>query len=209
MTNALDLWLNRATRQLSRESTGRVRSEICEHYESAREAALIAGATNEDADSAALAALGDAGQVNRQYRRTLLTRAEARMLGEGNREARIICSHKAAFVAIPLMALLASSALFLTGRTELARTLLAGGGGMSLIFAAIFLPIYTPARSRVFRYAKWVVMAGIFVAIFGEDTLKFSWLTLSAVWPVAWIDWTRASIRRKLPQSEWPRHLYL
>ena len=68
----LDSWLNRATRHLSKGSLAQVRTEIQEHYESAREAAIGSGATADEADRVALADLGDAKAANRQYRRVVL-----------------------------------------------------------------------------------------------------------------------------------------
>src|SRR5271154_5354404 len=88
----LDSWLILATRCLSADSVGRVRTEIQEHYESAREAAMSGGESAAEADRVALAALGDAKVANRQYRSVLLTSAEARMLRDGNREVRAVCS---------------------------------------------------------------------------------------------------------------------
>jgi len=44
---------------------------------------------------------------------------------------------------------------------------------------------------------------------FGPDALKFSWLLIASSWPVVWVEWTRNSIRRKLPVARWPKHLYL
>jgi hypothetical protein len=49
--SSLAIWLEQATRKLSQESAAQVRSEIEQHYESAREAAMNAGATSEQADS--------------------------------------------------------------------------------------------------------------------------------------------------------------
>jgi len=72
MTNGLDHWLKQATRHSSGDSTLQVRTEIQEHYELAREAALERGATAEAAEQEALTALGDAKAANRQYRRVLL-----------------------------------------------------------------------------------------------------------------------------------------
>src|SRR5262245_8350522 len=89
---ALDSWLTQATRHLSKDSAAQVRTEIHEHYESAREAAVSGGATADEADRLAVTALGDAKAANRQYRKVLLTSAEARMLHAGNREARVLCS---------------------------------------------------------------------------------------------------------------------
>ena len=87
----LDSWLNQATRPLSRDSAAQVRAEIQQHYELAREAAMGHGATVDAADQQAIAALGDARTANCQYRKVLLTAAEARILRQGNWEARAIC----------------------------------------------------------------------------------------------------------------------
>ncbi len=64
MTPDLDLWLQRATSGLSNGSAAQVRAEIQEHYESAREAAILGGASAGDADRMALSALGDAKIAN-------------------------------------------------------------------------------------------------------------------------------------------------
>ena len=50
------------------------------------------GTSADEADRMAVAALGDARNTNCRYRAVLLTSAEARMLREGNWEARAICS---------------------------------------------------------------------------------------------------------------------
>jgi hypothetical protein len=62
----LEQWLSDATRGLSVESAARVREEIQQHYDSAREAG-----------SDALAALGNPRTANRAYRKVLLTEQEA------------------------------------------------------------------------------------------------------------------------------------
>jgi len=208
----LETWLKKATRDLSAASAAQVRTEIQEHYESAREAAMSGDATADEADRLAVTALGDAKAANRQYRDVLLTSAEARMLREGNWEARAVCSRpwlKWLLLAVPLAALFAAATLFLIGATAGARVLLAGGIGMGLLFAAPFLPVYTPSRGRVCRGLKWVVLVGTLVLALGPDTLKWSWLLISCLWPLAWIEWTRVSIRRKLPVAQWPKQLYL
>ena len=56
--NRLDVWLGQATKHLSKNSADRVRSEIREHYEAAREAALGDGASDEEADGRAVDASG-------------------------------------------------------------------------------------------------------------------------------------------------------
>lgn len=208
----LENWLKQATRQLSSDSVARVRSEIQEHYESAREAALNGGVAAEEADRMAVAALGDAKTANCQYRNVLLTSAEARLLNEGNWEARAVCSSaglKWMLLAVPVAALVAALVLFFKGNLEIARVLLAGAVGMGLVFGAPFLPVYTPRRGRVFRRAKWVVVVGMLAVAFGPDALKWSWLLFSCLWPMAWVEWRRVSIRRKLPVGQWPKQLYL
>lgn len=209
---ALESWLTQATRHLAEDSIAQVRTEIQEHYESAREAALSNGATADEADRLAVADLGDAKTANCQYRNVLLTSSEAAMLREGNWEANAVCSRpwlRWLLLAMPVAALFAATILFLTGATALARTLLVGGIGIGFLFATPFLPVYTPSRGRIFRRVKWVVLLAILLLAFGPDTLKWFWLLFSCLWPMFWIERTRVSIRRKLPVAEWPKQLYL
>jgi len=134
------------------------------------------------------------------------------MLREGSWEAHAVCSHswlKRLVLAMPLVMVSGAIALSLTDHAEVARGVFFLGLGMSPLVAAILLPINTPSRGRVFRYVKWITMTGAFTMLLGPDTLKWSWLLISCLWPVAWTEWTRASIRRKLPIKAWPRHLYL
>lgn len=208
----LDGWLKQATRHLSQNSAAQVRAEIQEHYESAREVAMSTGATADEADQKAVAALGDARTANCQYRKVLLTSTEARILGQGNWEARAICSRrwlKQTLVTSSFAALIGAEIFFLLGATEIARMLLIPGLGMGLLFAAPMFPVYTPSRSRIYRVVKWAVMFAMFALAFGPNTLKWSWLLISCLWPFFWVERTRASIRRKLRVEEWPRQLYL
>jgi hypothetical protein len=212
MTTELQTWLKQASRHLSRDSAAQVRTEIQEHYESAREAAMSGGSTADEANRFAVNALGNAKAANRQYRSVLLTSAEARLLHEGNWEAQAVCSRswlKWLLLATPVAALFAAATLFLAGASAVAQVLLVGGIGMGLLFAAPFLPLYTPSRGRVFRVVKWVVLVGMLGLAFGPDALKWSWLLISCLWLVARIEWTRVSIRRKLPVAKWPKQLYL
>jgi hypothetical protein len=207
MTTELEIWLEQATRRLSKDSSLQVRREIQEHFESAREAAINCGATEDEADRSALFALGNAREANCQYRSVLLTSEEARLLRESNWEARAVCSRpwlKGTLVVIPAVAVLASLGFLIAGSIMIAKVLLAGGIGMSLWCAAPFLPLYTPSRARVFRVVKWVVLL---VAL--GLALQWSWLLALSLWPLAWIEWRRVSIRRKLPVAQWPRQLYL
>ena len=73
----LEQWLSAATRGLSPESSARVRAEIQQHYDSAREA-------GDDP----IAALGDPKAANRAYRKVLLTKWEATMAPSITRSKR-------------------------------------------------------------------------------------------------------------------------
>jgi hypothetical protein len=208
----LDLWLKQATRGLSAESSARVLVEIHQHYESARDAAIESGVPADQAEPAALAALGDAGAANREYRKVLLTSAEARLLREGHWEARAVCSRpqvRALSRWVPAAMVAAAAILFAFGDAGTARILLVAGIGFGFLLLAPRLPVFTPSRSRIVRYAKWITLAAMPVAAFGQDWVKYSWLAIACLWPVAWVEWTRHSIRRKLPAAQWPKHLYL
>jgi len=110
---------------------------------------------------------------------------------------------------VPVAALSASVALYFGGATEWARVLFAAALSLSPLFAAFFLPIYTQARGRVFRIVKWIVMISGLLLAFGPDALKWSWLLISCLWPMIWIEGTRISLRRKLREDQWPKQLYL
>jgi hypothetical protein len=206
----LNDWLQQATRHLAKDSAAEVRAEIREHYQSAREAAIAGGATSEDAERQALNALGDAKTANCQYRRVLLTLADARMLRQSNWEARAVCSRswlKRLILAMPLAIAAAAAALLITGHVPVARDVLIGGIGVSPLVAILLLPINTPRRGLIFRCVKWVVLTGAVLFLIGPT--PFTWTFLfSGLWPLVWIEWRRASIRRKLPVKAWPRHLY-
>jgi len=110
---------------------------------------------------------------------------------------------------VPVAMLFAATVLYFTGAVSTARVLLVGGIGTGLLFAGPFLPVYTPLRGRIFRCVKWVALLGMLGLTFGPDVLKQSWLLISCLWPLAWIEWTRVAIRRKLRVVEWPKQLYL
>ena len=208
----LEIWLKQATRHLSRDSAAQVRTEIQEHYESARDDAISRGANVDDAERFAVAALGNAKAANCQYRSVLLTSAEARMLRDAKWEARAVCSRpwlKWLLLGMPLATLFAATSFFLASAIAVARVLLVGGIGMGVWLVVPFLPVYTPVRGRVFRFVKWVALIGMLGLAFGPLALHWSWLVLSCLWSLFWIEWTRVSIRRKLPVAEWPKALYL
>jgi hypothetical protein len=136
---ALETWLKQATRHLSMDSIAQVRSEIQEHYQSALEAAINGGASVKDEEQIAVAALGDAKLANREYRKVLLTAAEASMLRDGKREARFVFSRRRlqpALLAISLVALLAAIGTFLNGFTDVACAFLVVAMGTAFLHSA-------------------------------------------------------------------------
>jgi hypothetical protein len=205
----LETWLRRATCHLSVESAAQVRSEIQEHYESARDEALGSGASLHEADRMALASLGDASIAGRQYRKILLTRSEDRLLRETTWEARAICSHLRWFYQIPATALCASIWFFIAGQNYLALMLTLGAAGMILLFARPLLPINTPARARVYRAVRWAWLAAILMLASWPDFRSQMWMLVAIAWPIVWVEWTLFSVRRKLAVEDWPRPLYL
>lgn len=208
----LENWLQSATRCLARDSRAQVRGEIREHYELAHEAAMSGGATADEAERVAVKALGDAKTANRQYRQCLLTSAEAKLLSDAKWESRAVCSRgwlKRLLQVMPVAGIAAAITLFAIGENGLGRIALAFTLGTGVLTAATILPVYTPSRGLVFRYVKWAVLIVAMALAFGPDTLKFSWLILPCLWHAVWMEWRRASIRRKLPVGEWPKPLYL
>jgi hypothetical protein len=199
----LETWLEQATRTLSKDSAQQVRSEIEDHYHAACE---------ETTPGEALRALGDPKAANRQYRQTLLTASEATFLRSSRCEAQALCTRpllKWLSRSAPIAALLAAAVFFWNGQTATAITLLGGGLTMGIFFLAPLLPIYTRKRSRIARVVKWTLFTVTFSLAFGPDPLQQSWLIGACLWPLAWTEWKRASIRRKTYSTQWPKHLYL
>lgn len=212
MITTLESWLQQATRHLAKDSAGQVRKEIQEHFESACAAAVDRGSTIAEAETFALNALGHARTANRQYKRVLLTSAEAKLLRDGNWEAAAICSRpwmKWLATAAPVVGVMAAMVFFLNGRVAVSRDVLIASLGMSPLLAALLLPINTISRGRVFRFFKWIAIIGALLLLFGPAAFKWSWLLISCLWPLVWTEWRRTSIRRKLPILTWPKHLYL
>lgn len=208
----LQVWLKSATRGLSREAAGQVRREIEDHYHCARQAALDGGATQAEADHQALSALGDAEKANDQYHTVLLTKEEAKMLRGVKRDEQFFRCRPAlgkVFRVGPLLLLCTALAAYKMGAGNLARIMLAATLGVGMIFTVPTFSIYTPARSQVYRYAKWPVVFG---AVWLAHGLRpFDWLVIALVWLAlfGWTDWVCASLRKKLPVERWPKMLYL
>ena len=201
----LEAWLKQATCGLSANSASRVRTEIQQHFESALQANLARGATEEGAGRAALASLGDARTSNHQYRKVLLTASEARFLRESRWESRALCSRTKWPLLIPAGGLCAAVAFFARGEHDLAALLLLGAAGLALLFASPWLPIYTPARGRLFRGVRWAWLVAV-VALASEGQ---PWMLATLLSTLAWIESVQISLRRKLPVADWPKHLYL
>jgi len=104
-------------------------------------------------------------------------------------------------LAVPVAAALVANGLFLAGAVEAGRVVLIAAIGLAALFAAPILPIYTPFRSRIFRREKWTFIAGAAPLTLGADAFKLSWPLFASLWPLVWNEWTRASIRRKLPST--------
>ncbi len=201
----LEQWLQRATRGLSKDSAAQVRREIQEHYQAAQDDAV--------AELAAVAALGDPGVANHEYKKVLLTKEEARLLRSSKCVAQAYGSRpwlKYSLLAVPVFLPLLVSVVYWLGFGTAARIVLALGMLVSLVFVTPFLPVYTPSRSRIFRAVKWVAIFGMLWVAAGFPPLaSFTSGILSSFWLIAWIEWQRASIRRKLPVKQWPKALYL
>jgi len=70
------------------------------------------------------------------------------------------------------------------------------------------LPIYTEARSRRLRIARWttMVVAALLPALYGA---RIPWLgAVLLAWFFMLLDMPGISLRRKLPVAEWPKRLY-
>jgi hypothetical protein len=205
-------WVVQATRCLSADSRATVRREILEHFEEAYDEAVAHGSVQLDAEKAALHSLGDPRQANRLYRKSLLTSQEARLLARGNREARFVCASgawKFGAIVVPQIALALGVAEYFRGNQDLGRILFIGSAVLAVVLLAPFLPIYSADRSRVFRAVKWAAYGALYLWMSVTFGWRQSWIFYCALWPMVWIEWTRASIRRKLPLERWPRQLYL
>jgi hypothetical protein len=231
-TTALDTWLARATRQLSADSAAQVRAEIAQHYESAREDALATGVNTDEADRSAVTSLGDPRAANSQYREVLITRSEAKLLRSSACEARFFSStpvRKRLLVLIPAVAATCAATAYAVATITapfaigfaasananataglVARIAIVAAILTALIFAVPLLPIYTPARARIYRAAKWLTVISLSLFLFDRaHLLDWSWLSLNCFSFVAWTEVKRMSLRRKIPSAAWPKHLYL
>lgn len=208
---ALEQWLTRATRCLSAESRTTVRAEIQDHYEAGRDEAISRGASSHQAGTIALRALGDPVRANRLYRRALLTKDEARLLKEGKWEARVVHSSRLVrwtMLALPVSVFLAGLVAFFMNTRPIPAVLVGISLVLSVLLHGPFLPIYTSTRSRIYRICKWIVLIAFFAAMVPMARSE-AWVLLGSFWLAAWVERIRYSIRRKIPITQWLRHLYL
>jgi len=208
----LEQWLKVATCGLAKDAAAEVRQEIEEHFESARESFLTKGAPAAEAEGLALAALGDARVANREYRRVLLTAEEAKVLRQGAREVKLVCANswlRRGVAAAAATGLVVAIGFAMAGHLQNAETLLLVELGMSPLVAALFLRIKTPLWGRIYRGWKWLALMAAALLIMGPNATRSAWLLVVCLWPMAMTELRRASIRRKLPEKMWPRHLYL
>lgn len=206
----LEMWLKRATRHLSTDSAAQVCTEIEEHFAASREAAMHAGANEEDAERAALAALGDAGAANQQYRLVLLTAREARFLHARGWDADAICGRGWLrwFVLFwTVVTAVTGIWSWIAGSAYLAEVLLVSAVALGMCGLPMFVSIFTPEHSRIYRLVKLAFILGI--AALALLAFRNTWVVPVALLPTLWTEWTRMSIRRKMPVERWPKHLYL
>ena len=203
MSDLLERWLDRATKDLSLDSSRQVCAEIVAHYESACEEALGAGASEEESDRAAVASLGDAASANRAYKKVLLTDADAALLSQTR--CGVWPASRRWLWLLPILVCMAAIRFFVTGDSYFGWTLVTGATGFALLLSAFKLPVFTLKRGRIFRAFRWLWLAAILAL-----TMKGSWLMLiSCAWPILWVEWRLSTVRRKLPVSQWPKQLYL
>jgi len=188
---AIDQWLSDATRGLSAESAARVREEIQQHYDSAREAG--------DDDADVMGALGNPRAANRAYRKVLLTEQEALMapaLTQPKRPSfrRTLFSYT----------FLAAVVWWLAGKhTGPGFWILTIAICCSILFSRVFPPT-TLARSRIHLYVNEVLiilMVGILYS-WNSDWMGALSVGAALIWPAYTFTYRRLSIFRKLAAGQ-------
>lgn len=211
----LGAWFDRATCGLSRASAAQVREEIQAHYEQAYEDAMAGGSNPDEAARIALETLGDATDANRAYKKILVTRWEARLMGEDEWVGRAVCKRRGVMVWLAVGFLCAGAGSFVLYPSARTAVLLFCVTGIAALFLVpMYLPIYSRERGRLFRALKWAWVVVLFGLAYGPTAYESSWREFLVtanpmLWIFAYIEWTRARLRRKLPIDQWPRSLYL
>jgi hypothetical protein len=187
--------MEQATRGLAPESAARVRAEIQEHFDSALASGSLPGA--------AVAALGDAKSANREYRRVLLTKTDARWLESVRRRGHL-----------PLFgAYILATAGLVAGAAKLLQGGIFGAlpaFSMMAIGTLFLLPrwvrIHTRLRNRMYRVLQWAVIISVPIALVAEGRLHSVFFVYLMFVCMAYKDYV---LRRKLPVEEWPKDLYV
>jgi len=206
--NPLETWLATATRGLSNDSAAQVTTEIREHYDLAREEFLASGASMDHAEYAAIAALGEAKSANREYRRVLLTASEAALLDVLRADAvpRQLCPRRISIgkrIANILLLEALLGAAFITWKEPTSAYFRLP---LAILFLGQWLPITTPRQGGIYRWTKWTLLL-LGTALAAWTGVNYS-LFGGAFAVLAYSEYQRASIRRKLPVSQWPKKLY-
>ncbi len=212
--DSINDWIGVAACGLEKDAWVRVREESYAHYESAREESLRQGASEEHANSAALASLGNARAANKQYKTIHLTEWENKLMRQ-DECATMALGKRPYFLIVPLALLCGAVAAFAINPGPLTLLLLVGAAGLCFVFGVPFLiPINTPLRGIIYRTIRVTWLVAIIWFAYGIDGRRESWamffsMGVPVLWVIAWLEWSRASARRKLPRAEWPRSLYL
>jgi hypothetical protein len=203
MSALLENWLTEATRKLSEESAARVRSEIEEHYNSA----MASGAS----DQGAVASLGDASRANREYRKVLLTKADAKWLAFVKRRG------EGRGPLFPWYAILVTA--LIEGTFTTPRGALFGPLPFlpMVIFAAVlFVPRWVTIDTRLRSYVYRTVRLGVTLAVPVAFAKARDWNPVFFAYGLSfwtafflWAAYKDYLLRRKLPAKEWPKELHL
>jgi len=211
--DSINDWIGVAACGLSKDAWVRVREETYAHYESAREESLREGASEEHANAAALSSLGNARTANKQYKKIHLTEWENKLMRQDECSTRAL-GKRPYLLIVPLILMCAAVAGFAINPGQATLLLLAGAAGLCFVFGAPFLvPINTPLKGLIYRTIRLTWLVAMIWFAYGIDGRSESWamffsMGVPVLWILTWLEWSRASTRRKLPISEWPRSLY-
>lgn len=207
-------WITVAARGLAKDAWVRVREETYAHYESAREESLRQGASEEHANAAALASLGNARAASRQYKKIHLTEWETNLMKQDECATQAL-GRRPYLLVVPLALMCAAVAGFTINPGPATLLLLVGAAGLCFVFGVPYLvSINTKLRGLIYRTIRLTWLVAFIWFAYGIDGRNESWalffsMGVPVLWILAWLESSRASARRKLPIAEWPRSLYL
>jgi lipopolysaccharide export LptBFGC system permease protein LptF len=212
--DSINAWIDVATCGLAKDAWVRVREETYTHYESAREESSVKGASEQQAREAALASLGNARAANKQYKGIHLTAWENKLMRQDECAARALHARPYLWI-VPVLLVCAAVAAFTLRPERTTLTLLVGAIGLCFVFGVPFMiPINTRVRGNIYRTIRLTWLVAIMWLAYGAEGPGGSWAMFFTMggpilWMIAWMEWSRASARKKLPVAEWPRSLYL